>query len=77
MSPARPFDAKRPLAVISGAVGAAAMGLACGVALKPTPAESGLPRQPQLLVLDEAQLATFERSPYRLWWPSVPRAWRI
>ena len=59
--------------MISGAMAAAILGLFSGVVLKPTPAESGLPRPPQLMHLTDAELALMERSP-ALTWPSVPRA---
>jgi hypothetical protein len=55
---------------------AAVLGLACGIAMKPTPAESGLPRPPQLMLLSDDQLVDFERAPPRIWWPSVASDWR-
>ncbi|MFC3078098.1 hypothetical protein ACFODL_08370 [Phenylobacterium terrae] len=60
---------------MSGALAAAAVGVGSGAALKPTAAECGLPRPPQLLHLSEVELAALERSP-RHTWPSVPAAWR-
>lgn len=60
---------------LSGAMAAAAIGLGCGAALKPTPAECGLPKPPQLMHLTDQDLATLERSP-RLFWPSVQASWR-
>jgi hypothetical protein len=60
---------------LSGAMAAAAIGLGAGAALKPTPAECGLPRPPQLMYLTEAELIALERSPHNLW-PSVPASWR-
>lgn len=65
----------RLLPPLSGAVAAAAVGLGSGAALKPTPAECGLPRPPQLMHLTEAELIVLERSPENLW-PSVPARWR-
>lgn len=66
---------RRLAPALTGAVAAAAVGLGCGAALRPTTGESGLPRPPQLVHLTDAELATFERTP-RLVWPSVPAPWR-
>ncbi|HEX2561989.1 hypothetical protein [Phenylobacterium sp.] len=76
MRPRTPqHQARRLGPALSGAIAAAAIGLGCGEALKPTPEESGLPRPPQLMHLSEVELAVLERIPSRLW-PSVPAPWR-
>jgi len=61
--------------VFAGGLAAAALGSGCGAAMKPTAAESGLPRPPQLLYLSKVELALLDTSP-DIAWPSVPRAWR-
>lgn len=67
---------RTPRAVTIGSAAAVVLGLCCGAWIKPTSAETGLPRPPQLVCLNSTELAVFERAPQRYWWPSVRINWR-
>ncbi|HEY9217093.1 MAG TPA: hypothetical protein VIO94_03520 [Phenylobacterium sp.] len=56
---------------LSGAFAAALIGVSSGAVLRPTPAESGLPKPPQLMQMTDVELAALEDTPSRVW-PSVP-----